>query len=229
MDEIKTLEVIIESKLNNYFSQQEALNEIKRIFPDLTFFPPTRGWAGSPDFLLKLVELIVSESPKYVVEIGSGVSSIVLGAAMKKFSQGKVDSFDHEEAFGIKTKRFLEVNGVQNVVNINYSRLMPYSFNENNWLWYDKLQIDKIESGIDLLVVDGPPRFIQEKSRFLALPILFDRLSKKSAIVLDDANRENEKHVIEDWIDFLKTKNVEYLVSTFEYFEKGLVIIEIKK
>lgn len=229
MDELKALEVIIERKLNNYFSQQEALNEIKRIFPDLAFFPSTRGWAGSPDFLLKLVELVVSESPKYVIEFGSGVSSIVLGAAMKKFSHGKVDSFDHEEAFSNRTNRFLEVNGLQNVVNINYSRLMPYSFNENNWDWYDKLQIDKIESEIDLLVVDGPPRFIQEKSRFLALPILFDRLSKKSTIVLDDANRENEKYVIEDWIDFLKTKNVEYLISTFEYFEKGLEIIEIKK
>lgn len=229
MDELKELEVIIENRLNNYFSQQEALNEIKRIFPDLAFFPLTRGWAGSPDFLLKLVELVVSESPKYVVEFGSGVSSIVLGAAMKKFSQGKVISFDHEEAFSNKTNRFLEVNGLQIVVNINYCRLIPYSFNENNWDWYDKLQIDKIESEIDLLVVDGPPRFIQAKSRFLALPILFDRLSKKSTIVLDDANRENEKQVIEDWKDFLKTKNVEYLISTFEYFEKGLKIIEIKK
>lgn len=229
MDKLRPIEVIIENRFNNYFSQQEALNEIKRIFPDIAFFPPTRGWAGSPDFLLKLVELVVSESPKYVVEFGSGVSTIVLGAAMKKFSHGKVDSFDHNEAFTNKTIRFLEVNGLQNIVNINYSPLMPYSVNKGNWNWYDKQQIDKIESEIDLIVVDGPPSFIQEKSRFLALPILFDRLSKKSSIVLDDTNRENEKQVIEDWNKFLKTKDVEYLISTFEYFEKGLHIIEVKK
>ena len=229
MDELKALEMIIENKLDNYFSQQEALNEIKRIFPDLAFFPSTRGWAGSPDFLLKLIELVVSKSPKYVVELGSGVSSIVLGAAMKKFAQGKVDSFDHEEVFSNNTNRFLEVNGLKNIVNVNYSRLIPYFYNDHNWAWYDKQQIDKIESEIDLLVVDGPPRFIQERSRFLALPILFDRLSKKSTIVLDDANRVDEKKVIEDWIDFLKTKNVEYLISNFEYFEKGLNIIEIQK
>lgn len=229
MKELKTFEVIIENKLNNYFSQHEALSELKRIFSDLPFFPTTRGWAGSPDFLLKLVELVVSESPKYVIEFGSGVSSVVLGAAMKKFSQGKVESFDHEEAFRKKTSRFLEVNSLQNNVNIYYSPLMDYRFDENNWNWYDKLQIDKIGDNIDLLVVDGPPRFLQEKSRFLALPILFDRLSKKSTIVLDDANRENEKQVVEDWVAFLKTKKVEYKISTFEYFEKGLIVIEINK
>jgi hypothetical protein len=229
MDELKALEMIIENKLDNYFSQNEALNEIKRIFPDLAFLPPTRGWAGSPDFLLKLVELVVISSPKYVVEFGSGVSSIILGAAMKKFAQGKVDSFDHEEVFSNNTNRFLEVNGLKNVVNVNYSRLMPYCYNENNWVWYEKQQIDKIESEIDLLVVDGPPRFIQERSRFLAIPILFDRLSSKSTIVLDDANRIDEKKVIEDWIDFLNSKNVKYLISTFEYFDKGLMIIEIQK
>lgn len=223
------MEALIEGILNNYFSQQEALNEIKRIFPNLAFFPPTRGWAGSPDFLLKLVELVVTESPKYIVELGSGVSSIVLGSAMKNFSQGKVDSFDHDEAFSNKTKRFLEVNGLQNVVNINYSRLIHYSFNGNSWEWYDRLQIDKIDSEIDLLVVDGPPGYIQENSRFLALPILFDRLSKKSTIVLDDANRENEQHVIEGWIDFLEKSNVKYFLSAFKYFEKGLAIIEIMK
>lgn len=229
MGELKSLDVIIESKLNNYFSQQEALNEVKRIFPELAFFPPTRGWSGSPDFLLKLVELVVSESPKYVVEFGSGVSSIVLGAAMQKFSNGKVDSFDHEEVYCNKTSRFLEVNGLQNIVNISHSRLVSYSFDGENWDWYDKLQIDKIEGEIDLLVVDGPPRFLQDKSRFLALPILFDRLSEKSTVVLDDANRENEKQVIEDWKDFLKTKDAEYSITTFEYFEKGLFMIEIKK
>lgn len=229
MKELKTFELIIENKLNNYFSQQEALSELKRIFPHLAFFPPTRGWAGSPDFLLKLVELVVSESPKYVIELGSGVSSVVLGAALKKFSQGKVESFDHDEAFSNKTNRFLEVNSLQNIVNINYSPLMDYRFDENKWSWYDKLQIHKIETNIDLLVVDGPPRFLQENSRFLALPILFDRLSKKSTIALDDANRENEKQVVKGWVDFLKTKKVEYSILTFEYFDKGLVVIEINK
>jgi hypothetical protein len=229
MENIKEFDKMIEGKLSNYFSQQEALNEIKRIFPDLSFFPPTRGWAGSPDFLLKLVELVVSESPEYIVELGSGVSSVVLGAAMKKFSQGKVDSFEHEQSFSYKSKRFLEINELSDIVNVIYSPLTLQNIQDTEWKWYDESKIKEIENGIDLLVVDGPPRFIQEKSRFLALPFLFDKLSTNSTIVLDDANRENEKQVVEDWLQFLKSRESKYLISNFEYFDKGLTVIEINK
>lgn len=229
MENIKEFDKMIEGKLSNYFSQQEALNEIKRMFPDLSFFPLTRGWAGSPDFLLKLVELIVSESPKYIVELGSGVSSVVLGAAMKKFSQGKVDSFDHEQSFTFKSKRLLEINELSDIVNITYSPLTVQNFQDTEWQWYDESRIKEIENGIDLLVVDGPPRFLQDRSRFLALPILFDKLSTNSTIVLDDANRENEKQVVEDWLVFLKTNQVKHSITMFEHFDKGLALIEINK
>lgn len=229
MKDINDIEEFIDSKLSNYFSQQEALIELKRIFPDLAFVPPSRGWCGSPDFLMKLVELVVCESPKYVVELGSGLSSVVLGAAMKKFSNGKVDSFDHDQKFTIKSNRFLEVNELSDIVKAIHSPLMNYNLDGTEWQWYGQTEINNIENNIDLLVVDGPPRFLQEKSRFLALPILFDKLSSISTIVLDDANRNNEKQVVEHWKDFLRTRQVKYSITTFEYFEKGLVVIEIKK
>lgn len=229
MEKVNEIDQIVENKLNNYFSQMEALNELKRIFPNLSFFPPTRGWAGSPDFLLKLVELVVAESPKYVVELGSGVSSVVLGAALKKFSKGKVDSFDHEKEFTTKSNRFLEVNNLSDIVTVNLSPLMNHNFDGKEWQWYDESKINKVEDGIDLLVVDGPPRLLQEKSRFLALPRLFDKLSANSTIVLDDANRENEKQVVEDWLKFLINREVKHSIMTFEYFEKGVVIIQINK
>ncbi len=229
MEDMNDFEKIIESKLNKYFSQYESLNEIKRLFPNLAFFPNTRGWAGSPDFLFKLVELVVCESPKYVVELGSGVSSIVLGAAMKKFSQGKVDSFEHEQSFTFKSKRFLEINELSDIVNVTYSPLTVQTFQDTEWQWYDEAKIKDIENGIDLLVVDGPPRFLQERSRFLALPLLFDKLSTNSTILLDDANRDNEKQVVEDWLSFLKTSHVEHSITIFDYFDKGLALIEIKK
>jgi hypothetical protein len=77
--------------------------------------------------------------------------------------------------------------------------------------------------------ITDPPRFLQERSRFLALPILFDKLSTNSTILLDDANRENEKQLVEDWLGFLKTNQVKRSITIFEYFAKGLALIEIKK
>ena len=99
------LEKIIDAKLSNFFTQCEALQSLKKMFPEVVYLPPTRGWAGSPDFLLKLVELVITESPKYVVELGSGVSSVILGLALNKFSNGKLVSIDHEVDFAQKTQK----------------------------------------------------------------------------------------------------------------------------
>jgi hypothetical protein len=61
----ENIEEIIDTKLSNYFTQFEALQSLKTMFPEAVYFPPTSGWAGSPDFLLKLVELVIIESPRY--------------------------------------------------------------------------------------------------------------------------------------------------------------------
>jgi hypothetical protein len=82
---------------------------------------------------------------------------------------------------------------------------------------------------IDFLVVDGPPRKLQEKSRFPALPMLFENLSKESIIILDDSNRDNEKEVIESWIKFLDSKDVTYSIILHSEFDKGAAILQINK
>lgn len=231
MQELNTITKLIEKELKKYFSQTEALEEIKRIFPDITYFPPTRGWAASPDFLLKLIELILVESPSYVVEFGSGVSSVIIAATMKKFndSNGKLESYDHEKVYCDQTNSILKINGLSDKLHVEFSPLVEYVLEDEEWLWYDKFQINKIKSDIDIIVVDGPPGRLQERSRYLALPLLYDKLSKKSIIVLDDSNRNNEKQVIESWIEFLNIKKSEYSVQDLNYFDKGLTIIRIKK
>ena len=171
---------------------------------------------------------MITESPKYAVELGSGVSSIYLGLALKKFSAGKLDSFDHEELFTKKTQKFLEVNGLVDIVTVRHSPLSSYYFDQSEWLWYDDTVL-KAKKGIDLLVVDGPPRMLQEKSRYPALPIFIEKLSKKATIVLDDANRANELEVIDLWEKFLKSNTIKYSLNIYKEFEKGLAIISIEK
>lgn len=228
MLDIKKLEEIIDNKLNNYFTQLEALNSIKQLFPEIVYLPPTRGWAASPDFLLKLVELVIVDSPHYVVELGSGVSSIVLGAAINKFGHGNVISIDHDEEYSKKTKRLLEINLLTATVQVYYSPLAYYNYKGNSWLWYGE-QIDELKEEIDLLVIDGPPRALQSKSRFPALPVLISKLSNKATIVLDDANRENEKEVLAMWETYFIENKIKYTLSLFQHFEKGLAIISIQK
>jgi hypothetical protein len=221
------IEKIIDTKLNNYFRQFEALQSIKQLFADAIYIPPTRGWAGSPDFLLKLVELVITESPKYVAELGSGVSSVVLGLALSKFGNGKLVSIDHDNDFAQSTRKFIEVNKLTKIVKVEHCPLSEYQFSGSKWKWYDLSRVN-FEHKIDLLVVDGPPRLLQERSRFPALPILKDKLSTNATIILDDSNRENEQQVIEGWKSFLNDNYVQFDFFISTDFEKGMAIFKLK-
>jgi predicted O-methyltransferase YrrM len=220
------LEKLIDSKLSNYFTQLEALQSIKNLFPEVIYMPPTRGWAGSPDFLLKLVELVITESPEYVLELGSGVSSIVLGLALNKFSKGQLVTIDHELVFAQKTQKIIYVNNLSGTVDVNFCPLIECQYQDSRWQWYDLSRV-QFNHSIDLLVVDGPPRKVQEKSRFLALTALIDKLSPEATIVLDDANRKNEKEVVKDWEVFLKERKIKYDLFIYPEYEKGMAIIKI--
>ncbi|MCU4177709.1 class I SAM-dependent methyltransferase [Carboxylicivirga sp. N1Y90] len=220
------LEKIIDAKLSNYFTQFEALYSIKKMFPEAVYLPPTRGWAGSPDFLLKLIELVITESPKYVLELGSGVSSIILGLALNRFTNGQLVSVDHEADFAQKTRKFIDVNKLNGTVEVNHCPLCEYQYNESSWKWYDLSKI-KLENKIDLLVVDGPPRKIQMKSRFPALPVLREKLSLEATIVLDDANRLNEQQVIKDWESYLIENDLQFDLFDYPDYEKGMAVIKL--
>ncbi len=54
--------------------------------------------------------------------------------------------------------------------------------------------------GIDLLVVDGPPSRPGQMTRWPALPVLHDRLSKGAAIFVDDGDRRAERAMVESWM-----------------------------
>ena len=79
-----------------------------------------------------------------------------------------------------------------------------------------------------MLVVDGPPRRLQDKSRFPALPKLLDKLSPNATIILDDANRENEKEVRKEWELYLDKNEVRYDLDHYSEYEKGMLIIKLR-
>lgn len=237
LDELKSLVVkreslitdeitkLIDTKINNNITQIESLMAIYNFLPEVKFLPTSRGWAGSPDFLLKVLEIIFKKKPNVIVELGSGLSTIIIGSALKKLNKGCLFSLDHEEGFLNNTRENADFNNISEFVNLNYTPLIEY---DNNYKWYDINKVN-IQSKIDILIVDGPPRIIQQNARYPALPLLLDKLSDDSIIILDDANRTDEKTIIDLWSKYLNNNCIEYMKEDFEYFDKGLTIFYINK
>jgi len=88
----KVTEQTRKSSLNDY-RQLEAFVQLNSLLKFTAPIPATRGWAGSPDLLLTLAHVVKTFKPKLVVELGSGVSTVVMAKAGAK----KVVSFDGSE------------------------------------------------------------------------------------------------------------------------------------
>lgn len=89
-------------------------------------------------------------------------------------------------------------HGLAEIATVIHAPLVEIVIDGQKWVWYstDCLRIDQ---PIDLLVVDGPPRNVQNLSRYPALPLLYGLLSNRSAIIIDDGHRKDEKQIVARW------------------------------
>ena len=218
----KQLKTELHEEINGKYKQLEILTSLYSYLNIDIPLPETGGWAASPDFLKKITEIMLLKQPKYVVEASSGVSSIIIGYCFKKIGRGKVISLEHDIIYYEKSKNLIIKHGLEHYVEIVYAPLKEYEINKKKWLWYD---IDSLHNdlNIDMVVVDGPPYYIQKYSRYPVIPLLYDKMSDNSVLVLDDGVREEEKVIIEMW-----EKEFEHISIEFFNFEFGAFILNKK-
>ena len=209
-ESIRTLETVrrietgvneTKKEINHTFRQLEALQNLNAMLPAHGVLPATRGWAASPDLLLVLVDLIMTERPSLVVECGSGASTLWLALAMRRFGiDGRIVALDHDPAFGGKTRDLLARHDVRDLAEVRDAPLESFSLDGETYLWYARHAFQDLE-GIDLLFVDGPPATTGHQARYPALPLLGGSLSPAATVVLDDLVVPDMQKVLGLWLD----------------------------
>jgi predicted O-methyltransferase YrrM len=180
------------------FRQLQALDGLYRDLKFTRALPLMRDWAASPDFLSMLARHALEHRPKVVVECGSGVSTLILARCMQMNGQGRVFSLDHNPQFAEQTRRNLAQHGLAEWAEVIYAPIREHVLGEKKWLWYDLQNFSEVH--IDMLVVDGPPMPLGKMIRYPAGPMLLPRLSPTGAVFLDDADRNDERQIIETWV-----------------------------
>ena len=203
---------------SNSYKQVESLFWISKLIDPKLPLPGMRGYASSPDILSVMLKEIMVNKPKLIVECGGGVSTILNGYLLQKIGNGKVIALDHEEKYSEITNQNLSLHGLNNFAEVLHSPLIDYRLKGNDWKWY-KTSFTS-DQKIDLLYVDGPPAHLQKLSRYPAVPILYDYLSKNAIIIIDDADREDDKMAVMKWIEEYPDLKEEYVDT-----EKGCYII----
>ena len=203
----------------NLYQQLEALISITALLPLRQPLPPMRGWAISPDFGTLLIAEILTRKPQTVLELGSGVSTLLIAYCLEKIGHGRAMSFDHDVNFCEKSRTMITAHQLGKVAEVVHAPLQEVRLNAGSWDWYDTACIAP-DIKIDLLVIDGPPGQIQAISRYPALPLLQAYFSDEVVILLDDAARADEQSIIAMWTREFPGFECEYIPA-----EKGAAIL----
>ncbi len=163
-------------------------------------FPVFLGDWSIDSFLgRQLIQLLLEQRPKCIVELGSGSSTILIARALELLGENDVThiAVDHEEKYLGLTRDIAALNGVSDRVEFLHCPLVRYESLDK--LWYGGLAEKLADRKIDLLIIDGPPGTLQPMSRYPAIPLLLPQLNSHCTIILDDAIRPEEQNIARRW------------------------------
>lgn len=211
---------LIHRETGALFNQLQALMALEKKLGMIEALPSMRGWAGSPDFLLRIADELTRRKPRMVFECSSGVSTVVVARCLQMHGFGHVYSLEHDQEFAEKSRQLIARYGLENWATVLDAPLVNTNPNSPT-PWYDESAIPSDMPPIEMLIIDGPPYWTAPLARYPALPMLISRLADHCIIIMDDADRHNEREILRRW-------KIEF--PDFQYTdagcEKGCALLE---
>ncbi len=211
--------VRLPAQLGNVYRQTDALINLIGLLRPRRPLPPMAGVTCTPDFANILVSLILKNRPQTVVELGSGTSTVIVGYALEQNGEGRVYSLDHLPQYAEKSRQMIADHDLEAFAEVRHTPIQTYGIQGQNWSWYDTEALRDLNA-IDLLIVDGPPDRLQKEARFPALPLLASKLAANAVICLDDADRPDERNIVDRWLALFPEFERAHLPT-----EKGTVLL----
>ena len=155
---------------------------------------------GDPGLEVVLGEL--ERGPRQVVECGCGRSTVVIARALRELGGGELRSLEHDPAWAQLCRAQLAAEGLAEIATVIEAPLSPHPLAHPGCPWYAGWALRELPgSGIELLLVDGPPAGEPAiaRSRYPALPALAGRLADGAVVICDDIARDGERWVVDRW------------------------------
>jgi predicted O-methyltransferase YrrM len=171
---------------------------------------PWSSGAMRPAGLVAVCNDIVLNGRRRVVELGSGVSTVLLARLLTQrppHDGFRMAAVEHDPGWARWVSDQLDRERIGGDVVVIHAPLLDHALAERGMQWYDEAAVaaglDAALRGglIDLLLVDGPPAYAAGHglARYPALPALHDRLAPGATVILDDVERPGEKEVLRRW------------------------------
>ena len=187
----RNLRIVFERSMDEYLRDPAAaLKEGSTLIEDLIYGWGNTQWSALEEYLRACIQhALVTSGP--ILECGSGLSTIVVGAISKR-RRIKHWALEHESAWAARVRRYLKIYALDSVVLCS-KPLKDYG----EFLWYD-LPWRRTPKEFSLVLCDGPPGNTRG-GRYGLVPVLRERFAPRCEILLDDAGREGERAIAKRW------------------------------
>jgi predicted O-methyltransferase YrrM len=189
--------------------------------------PSNDGWTLAMDALRFLTRLMKYLRPRHILEFGSGLSTRVLARACAELQpRCCISSVDHDPEFGPAAAR--ELADQQKTGCLVRFQLAPLVVRDCGGkllpLYHIRLERLASQLPVDLVLIDGPPVVLGGREGMLYQAMEFAR--RGTLLLLDDADRTEERIVLSRWQDSLgEAIEVERLPG----FTKGMGSIIVRQ
>ncbi len=196
-----SLRVLKRLALASDMARHDAL-AIHALQPLSTTYLPWSTLAMRPSGLLAVLNEVVLDRRRHVVECGGGVSTLYIARLLAQRG-GHLWTIEDDPEWAEFLSDSIAQEGLASTATVVCAPLEPTSLSWDGASWYQQsaLQAELGGLSVDLLVVDGPKAFSRELrySRYPALPYFWSSLAPNFAVVLDDINRLGEQRVVARW------------------------------
>jgi hypothetical protein len=158
------------------------------------------GWSADDGFLRALTHSVKQTSGP-ILECGSGLTTILLGV----LAPGRTISLEHTPEW----KSIVEESAARHSIPVNIQDAPLVSYGEYEWY---SLPAD-ISNNFGMVVCDGPPSGTRG-GRYGLLPVAQKLLSEGAMILMDDAERDGEQKIIEQWKTEFCIRSQEFTSNT---------------
>ena len=160
--------------------------------------PPLSDWTLMPDSAELIFRLVRDLQAEQVVELGSGSSTALLALEAELRGTGQVTAVEHDEEYARLTTELVRQFGVSHRASVVIAPLAPATVDDMSIPWYG-IEDGSLPAIIDVLIVDGPPGSTHALAR-LPAEMLFDRIRPGGMVILDDAERAEEREIADRWL-----------------------------
>ena len=172
------------------------------------------SFSMEPQSIIFIKEIIRSFKPRTILELGSGISTVILSDYLRSIHQGTSEDLnyvtvDQSAEYLNETRKMLQKADLENFVRCVEAPITSYKIEDKALSCYD-LREDLLHPALqgckpELIIIDGPvgggPTGLPF-ARMLTAPLLKSLSSPGTIIVMDDAFRDTEIEIMRCFFHF---------------------------